>query len=256
MNKSEKHRVWPFSRALNECGVPAVFSILLGLSLLVPVPSLRNLFGEEKKLELEESRFDIYVDEKQIGYEEFSVRTSADSIESKSVVNFRDPGKSRKKVQMETELTMDSHCLPRAYLLRTDVEGQKGTVTGTFTPGEANFEYKGSGNPMKRGLLVGSRYVILDTNIFHHFIFVARLFDMGAGDTQTIEAVIPQELESGKLKVNEIGVEVVPIRGKKMTLHHLRADSGMLYIDLWVDDQKILYKIAMPTKKIEVIRRS
>jgi hypothetical protein len=47
---------------------------------------------------------------------------------------------------------------------------------------------------------------------------------------------------------------MIPIRGRKMTLHHLNADSGMLLIDLWVDDQRILYKIALPAKKIEVIR--
>jgi hypothetical protein len=39
-----------------------------------------------------------------------------------------------------------------------------------------------------------------------------------------------------------------------MDLHHLKADSGVLFIDLWIDDQKIVYKIALPAKKIEVIR--
>ena len=76
-------------------------------------------------------------------------------------------------------------------------------------------------------------------------------YDLRAGGTQTIEVVIPQELDGGKLKVSEIGLERMSIRGKKMDLHHLNADSGMLLIDLWIDDQKILYKIALPAKKIE-----
>ena len=155
---------------------------------------------------------------------------------------------------METQLSMDSHYLPQTYRLRTDVDGLKGTVNGTFSSGEASFEYLGSGTPKKRGLLVGDHFIILDTNVFHHFIFLVRSFDFSTGKSQSIEAVIPQELDNGVLKVSEIAVERLTIGGKKMDLHHLRADSGVLSIDLWVDDRPILYKIALPAKKIEVIR--
>ena len=226
----------------------------VGVVLLIPMLSLPLAQGAEEAPQREESQFGIYVAGKEIGYEKFSILSSADTVESKSVVSFQDPGGKRKKVRMETQLSMDSHFLPRAYQLRTDVEGQKGMITGTFAPGEATFEYKGSGNPMKRGLLVGERYVILDTNVFHHFIFIARLFNLRSGGAQSIEAVIPQELDGGKLKVSEVGLERMSIHGKKMNLHHLNADSGLLLIDLWIDDQQIVYKIALPAKNIEVIR--
>ena len=98
--------------------------------------------------------------------------------------------------------------------------------------------------------------VVLDTNVFHHYIIVARLFDFRTDKSQSIEVVIPQELDGGILKVREIGLERVSTGGKKRDLHHLRVDSGLLQIDLWVDDQQTLYKIALPAKKIEVIRKS
>jgi hypothetical protein len=243
---SEAMRAWNWHR------VAQLFFV--GAVLLIPMLSLPLAQGAEEAPRREESQFDIYVAGKEIGSEKFSIFSSADTIETKSVVNFHDPGGKHKKVRMETQLSMDSQFLPRAYQLRTDVEGQKGMVTGTFVPGEANFEYKGSGNPLKRGLLVGPRYVILDTNVFHHFIFIARLFNLRSGSAQSIEAVIPQELERGKLKVSEVGMERMSIHGKKMELHHLKADSGVLLIELWIDDQKIVYKIALPAKKIEVIR--
>jgi hypothetical protein len=255
MLKNKKYGRQPIHSSAHKWNAHSLILLLLArVCLLVPMLSPPFALCAEQSPQREESQFDIYVDGKEIGYEKFSILGTADAVESKSVVSFRDPGKTRKKVLMETQLSMDSHFMPRAYQIRTDVEGKKGTITGSFTPGEATFEYKGSGNPLKRGLLVGRRYVILDTNVFHHFIFVARLFDMRAGGTQSIEVVIPQELDGGKLKVSEIGLEMVPIRGKKMTLHHLNADSGMLRIDLWIDDQRILYKIALPAKKIEVIR--
>jgi hypothetical protein len=255
MLKSKRNGRQPIHTSPGEWSAHAAALLLVtGLGLLAPMLSLPLALGAEEKPRREESQFTIYVAGKEIGREDFSILSSADVVESKSVVSFQDPGNKRKKVRMETQLNTDGHFLPRAYQLRTDVEGQKGTITGTFTPGEATFDYKGSGNPMRRGLLVGNHFVILDTNVFHHFIFVARLFDLRAGGTQSIEAVIPQELDGGKLKVSEVGLEMIPIRGKKMTLHHLNADSGMLLIDLWIDDQRILYKVALPAKKIEVIR--
>jgi hypothetical protein len=251
----------PLSRALPpRAALRRAFSaraarlFFVGGFLLIPMLSLPIAQGAEEAPRREESQFGIYVAGKEIGNEQFSILNSADTIESKSVVSFRDPGGKHKKVRMETELSMDSHFLPRTYQLRTDVEGQKGMIIGTFAPGEATFEYKSSGNPLKRALLVGAHCIILDTNVFHHFIFIARLFNMRSGGAQYIEAVIPQELNGGKLKVSEVGLERTSIHGKKMDLHHLNADSGLLLIDLWIDDQQIVYKIALPAKKIEVIR--
>lgn len=233
---------------------PAALLLLVGFGLIPPLLSLPLALKAEEAPQREESKFDISVDGKGIGSESFSILSSADAVESKSIVSFRDPGKTSKKVKMETQLSMDSRFLPRGYQLRTDVEGQKGAITGTFTPGEAIFDYKGIGNPMRRGLPVGDRYILLDTNVFHHFIFVARLYDLRKGGTQAVEVVIPQELDGGKLKVSDVGLERLSIRGEKMDLHHLSVDSGMLLLDLWIDDQKILYKISLPAKKIDVIR--
>jgi hypothetical protein len=243
------HTAHPKSRA-------SLAGITFCLSLVLPTlfQMLFPAYAEDKKLPREEARFDIFVAGKQIGEEKYSIASSGETITSNSVINFRDPEGRRKKVQMETQLSMDSHYLPQTYQLRTNVDGLKGTVNGTFTSGEANFEYIGSGNPKKRGLLVGDRFIVLDTNVFHHFIFLVRSFDFSKGRSQSIEVVIPQELDNGVLKVSEVGIERLTIGGKKLDLHHLRADSGILSIDLWVDDRPVLYKIALPTKKIEVIR--
>jgi hypothetical protein len=81
------------------------------------------------------------------------------------------------------------------------------------------------------------------------------LFDLSTGKEQSIEVVIPQELDGGFLKVRDSGIDRQQIGGKKMDLHHLKADSGLLQIDLWVDDQRTLFKIAVPAKKIEVFRK-
>jgi hypothetical protein len=49
-------------------------------------------------------------------------------------------------------------------------------------------------------------------------------------------------------------MEKTLLRGKNKDLYHLIADSGQLKIDLWIDNQRILHKIAVPAKDIEVVR--
>jgi hypothetical protein len=235
---------------LMKLSLPFLAYALLLLGFLEPA-----IGAKEAKLRPEEAQFKICLDGKEIGQETFSISVSGDAINSHSVVEFRNLGSKRQKVQMESQLGMDSYYQPKTYQLRTDVDGQKGTINGTFGKGEATFEYRGSGNPRQRGLLVGDSYTVLDTNIFHHFIFIARLFDLSTGKEQSIEVVIPQELDGGFLKVRDSGIDRQQIGGKKMDLHHLKADSGLLQIDLWVDDQRTLFKIAVPAKKIEVFRK-
>jgi hypothetical protein len=219
------------------------------LLLIYPV------FGAEQKASREDGQFDIYVAGKKIGGEKFLIQNSTDSVSSSSTMNLRDPANSRQNIKMETELKMNGQLVPQAYLLRTEVNGQKGLLKGTFAAGQASFEYLAGGSPLKRGLLVGDRFVVLDTNVFYHFVFIARLFDFESKEkTQSMEVVIPQELDNGVLKVSEMGVETTSVHGKKRELHHLRADSGTVKIDLWIDDHRILYKIALPLKGIEVIR--
>ena len=156
---------------------------------------------------------------------------------------------------METELVMDNQLAPRSYLIRTDVGGQKGAMKASFDQGEASFEFLAGGIPRKSGLLVGDRCLVLDTNVFHHFVFIARIFDFDSQDkSQSMEVVIPQEMDKGTLRVSDLGVEKTSIRGRNRALHHLKADTGSVLIELWVDDQHTLYKIAMPAKGIEVLR--
>jgi len=212
-------------------------------------------YAAEQKPSREEGQFNIYVGGKEIGREKFSIQSSGDSVSSTSILSFRDPGNSAQSVKMETELTMNSKFVPQNYQLRTDVNGQKGIVKGTFAQGQATFEYESGGNARKTGLLVGDSYLMLDANIFHHFVFVARVFDFDSKeDSQSVEVIIPQQLENGLLKVRDVGVEKISIRGKNRELHHLKADSGSTQIDLWIDAQRILYKIALPAKRLEVIR--
>lgn len=212
--------------------------------------------GAEQKPFRDEAQLIIYAAGKEIGREKFSIQTSGNSARSSSSLNFRDPANSKQSVKLETELEMDGSLVPKTYQLRTEVNGQKGIVRGTFADRQATFEYAATGVPPgKTVLLVGDRFAILDTNVFHHFIFIARLFDFESKEkSQPIEILTPQELRNGLLQVSDAGVEDVSVKGKMRELRHLKVDSGSVQVDLWVDAQRMLHKIALPLKRIEVVR--
>jgi hypothetical protein len=226
-----------------------------GLCLSVIFLLLPSLgYGAGQKTSHEQAKFYIYVSGKEVGQEKFSIQDSGDSISSSSTMSFRDP-KTNQSAKKETELVMDNRLMPQSYKFRADIGGKTGSMKAVFTQGEAKFAYEAGGPPITSGLLVGDRYTVLDTNVFHHFALIARLFDLDSKEkVQSIEVVIPQELSNGILKISDAGFEKTDMRGKKKELHHLKADTGRVQIDLWIDAQHILYKIALPLKAIEVIR--
>jgi hypothetical protein len=61
-------------------------------------------------------------------------------------------------------------------------------------------------------------------------------------------------MDAGILKITDAGTEGVLLQVKNRELHHLKVDSGPLKIDLWIDEEHVLYKIALPAKRLEVIR--
>jgi hypothetical protein len=215
------------------------------------------LYAEEneKAASREQSQFNIYVAGKEVGKEKFMILTSSKSVKSSSILEFQEPGKSGRTMKIETQMTTDSQFLPQSYQVKIDLDGKKEVLIGTFDQGQAMFETKGSGAPRKSGVLMGERCTILDSNVFHHFIFIARAFNLDSKEKyQSFDVIVPQEPDNGILKVGDLGIEKTSLRGKEKNLHHLLANSGQLIIDLWIDNQNILHKIAIPVKKVEIIR--
>ena len=203
----------------------------------------------------EERRFGIYVDGKEIGEETYSIQGSSNMYRSESVIAFKNPGSANQDVKIETQLTMDENYMPQSYRVKSSIGGKTRETEGVFVPGQATFKYQVNGTPHQSGLLLDDYYVVLDANVFHHFIFVGRLVEFDHS-IQSLDVVIPQEMDNGVLKIRDAGLEKIEMHGKKKELHHLKVDSGKLQIDLWVDDYRLLYRIALPDKNIEVLRKS
>ncbi len=230
---------------------PAIMlaAILLSVSFLLAGSS-------NQKGTREEGVYKIFLNGKELGTEKYWISVAAQSASSGSTLNFRNPYNDHQRIQLETKLEMTDRYVPRRYELKSDVDGKKGAVLGEFGPNEAMFTYSKDGAPQKQGVLVGKAFTVLDTNVFHHYVFLARLYDYNSGKEQQFEVVIPQEYDSGTLKVTELNKETIAVHGKKVQAHHLQVDSGSLRLDLWSDDAHVLYKISVPSKGLEVLRTS
>jgi hypothetical protein len=229
---------------------------LLACSLIWVIAALPGK-ASEKKAGREAGEFKIFVAGREIGTEQFEITILGDKAISNSRVLLRHAVAGRQTVRLETHLEMNTSFVPTAYQLKSDVDGKTGTITGSFAPNQAIFEYPGVGAPRKEGLLTGSQYTLLDTNVFHHFCFIARLFRYDSSEKlQRFEVAIPQETDSGAIKVSQVGKEPLAVRGKKTTTYHLHLDSGSLQIEMWVNDKKEVQKLAVPARGIEIERAS
>jgi len=209
-----------------------------------------------KKPAAEDGEFVIFFGAREIGSEKFAIQAAAESVTSSSVLEFRNPATPGQKVRMETKLEMNGDYVPRSYLLKTDVDGLRGSITGSFAPNQVMFDFEGKGTNRRSGLLLPSRYTMLDSNIYHHFIFLVRLFDFDSREkTQRFEVLVPQEDDSGVLKVSELRRAEMELRGKKREVRVLQAASDALQLQLWVDKDGVLQKISAPSKGLEVVRR-
>jgi hypothetical protein len=225
------------------------------VALLVFLSSAPAFAAAQKGIN-ESGEFKIYAGGREVGAEKYAIVGTGDAVTSTSTLQFRNPGESHQKITLESKLEMNARFVPKTYSLKSDVEGKVGTIAGEFAPNQAMFLYDtGTGEPRKSGLLVGNEYSLLDTNIFHHFVFLARLFNYDRKDKpQRFEVVVPQEQESGFVSISALGKEDLDVRGKKLDTHHLQIDSGALKIQMWVDNQRIVQKITVPGRGIEVLR--
>jgi len=230
--------------------------LLAGCMLAVTVAGVLQARVGTKKPAAEDGEFVIFFGAREIGSEKFAIQAAAESVTSSSVLEFRNPATPGQKVRMETKLEMNGDYVPRSYLLKTDVDGLRGSITGSFAPNQVMFDFEGKGTNRRSGLLLPSRYTMLDSNIYHHFIFLVRLFDFDSREkTQRFEVLVPQEDDSGVLKVSELRRAEMELRGKKREVRVLQAASDALQLQLWVDKDGVLQKISAPSKGLEVVRR-
>ncbi len=92
--------------------------------------------------------------------------------------------------------------------------------------------------------------MVLDNNLYHQYIVLARLYDYDKRGPQTFSVLVPQELTPGTVTVESMGTQ--DIEGKK--LEQLRVKTEDLEVNLFLDGQRLV-RIAAPASNAEIIRQ-
>jgi hypothetical protein len=225
-----------------------VFLIFAVASLLSAAPAQKKSSGPSIFTQ-EKGKLNILLDGKSVGHEEFEIESTAGSWVAKGTSTLQTPdGKSAK---INGTLTMQPDGVPVRY----DWTAQADKTNGAhiiFVNGVAKITLQMQGaHPFEQDLSFTSPViVVLDNNLYHQYAVLARLYDWTKRGTQNFSVLIPQELTPGTISVDWAGA--LSADGK--TYEGLKVTTSDLQVVLYLDPNRKLMRLEVPSAKVSVIR--
>ncbi len=226
---------------------------LAGAAGGVPLPRHDSDFNSGKILD--QGTFMLSLAGRTVGTEKFEIRSFSDKVEARAQIqlHLEQNGKTY-DVQDVADLVTNSQLNPLSYDWK-----QKGSpayhLTIDFRATPARIVGKPEhGAEDQREIALPPDIIILDDNVIHHFQFVVDRYDRSPGGKQNFKAFVPQEALPGELQVEDLGNDPASQAGTASNLRHLVVTSELARIDLWVDEQHHLQRVAIPDKQFEAIR--
>ena len=186
-----------------------------------------------------------------VGREVYDISATATELHARGDITYE---QGEHKLRQTTDLLLGGDAAPRRYewklegprqsWLRMEFEGGRATV---WFPREDNKEEQqvydfGSGH-----------LALLDINVFHHFLLLARLYDFARGGPQTIQVFVPQSVQPGTVTVELQGVETLPVDGTPQPVRHLSILSEDNQVQLWVTEAGRFVRLTAPEADVEVL---
>jgi hypothetical protein len=195
--------------------------------------------------------FRIRRDGKEVGQEKFNIRWEGDRLKAESDIELKIPQSTA--VSLHTDLTLNAVGKLISYSAARTGAGPRKELTVTLDNQVAICEEKTGNVNESTPVLVDPGFVLLDTNVFHHFELLAAPL-LRDKYPEFIPVLIPQEQVSGKMKISAMGKETLKAGKQKIVVSHFQLDSGQVKISVWFDDAGRVYRISVPQTKAEVSR--
>jgi hypothetical protein len=211
-----------------------------------------QLSGTEKGV------FKIVVDGEEKGTEEFEIAPVGNQFVAKGKIRLT-VTRDDKPTQflIESDLLMQSDYDPVRYTMVQKSDGNTSTAKMEFDRGTANAEFNTGSGSEKRQYQFEPGVALLDDNVFHHYVLLARRYNYEKGGLQELYAFIPQESIGGILRMNYKGDEKIEINGKSTEVQHLIVDTNDLKLDLYLEGpEHRLVKLEVPSSNVVVLRQS
>ncbi len=198
--------------------------------------------------------FEILSGQHRIGTESFQIRPDGPGWEASGELQLEPSGGA--KVSVVSKLELDSTLRPVSYV-REQKSPKPGKLAVQFgSPETSLVSSTGTGDPVEEGFYLPSTdLAVLDTNCFHHYALLLRLYDAAKGGSQPFNVFVPQEALPGTIQLQLVGKESVSTGGQSRELNHYHAVTEEIQIELWATPDGALYRLTIPQADLEVVRR-
>jgi hypothetical protein len=203
----------------------------------------------------ESGTFRIYFGGAEIGQEKFQIIESGASVKASA--------ETRLTIQRDNEsvsflvrpvLEFNRFFEPASYEIGQESGPNKTRARVTFKGPMSEAVYDSGKESDTRQIDLRKDVVVLDDNVFHQYIILAKRYDFSKGGIQEFSAFVPQQFIAGGVSVTDKGLEAVQVLSQSLKLQHLLVDTGELQISLWLDEKHNLRRLAVPKSGVEVVR--
>ena len=225
----------------------------------------------------EHGQFNILFSGETIGYENFSITGQTTTYRSSSftelTINKENPRTLESSDQeieqptppstsntsvtffINTKLQFNEHFEPTSYEITQEVGSSQNRARVRFLPDRSHVTYFSNDAQLdKKRIELKKDVMILDDNVFHHYLILAKRYNFSDGGIQKFLGFIPQQFIAGGIIISDQGIEDIEINNKNYDLQRLLVNVGDLEVNLWIDLNHRLKKLSIPKSEIEVIR--
>jgi len=203
----------------------------------------------------ESGTFRIYFGGAEIGQEKFQIIESGSSVKASAETRLTiEREKEKVSFLIRPVLEFSRFFEPVSYEIGQESGPNKTKARITFKGAKSDAIYESGKETDARQIDLQKDVLVLDDNVFHQYIILAKRYDFAKGGIQEFSAFVPQQFIAGGVSISDKGIEAVQVLNQNLKLQHLLVDTGELQISLWLDDRHNLRKLAVPKSGVEVIR--
>lgn len=207
--------------------------------------------GDKKNspLSADKGKFNILLDGKSIGREEFEIESSGPGWVAKGSTSLQTPDGRSAKVTGNLALQPDGIPVTYDWTSQTD-KANSAQVTFANGIAKTTLQVQGAHPFQQENSFSSPLIVVLDNNLYHQYEILAHLYDWSKRGSQTFPVLIPQELTPGNIAVESAGSATAD--GKSYEL--LKIATADLEIHLFLDSNHKLHRLEVPASKVSVVR--
>ena len=203
----------------------------------------------------ESGSFRILFGGEEIGEEKFQIVEEASAFKATAEIRIAvDREKEKVVFLIHPVLQFTRSFEPLSYQVVQEAGPNKMRAKVNFKPGKSEAVYETGKETDTRQVELKKDVMILDDNVFHHYLVLVKRYDFSKGGQQEFSAFVPQQFLSGGVSVADKGKETVQIGNKNLSLQHLLVDTGELQISLWLNESHELLKLSVPKSNVDVLR--